>query len=383
MLNAINYALNGADAKEYSNDLLIDEALYKILPKNYKKSLSGIFGSIYEANCWHLNEFTLRTVRRLSKPYEGRIIYPLIFIKNLMVERIADRIYKRSKTAFLRFRITSDFNPLKYNDIFLHNIPPMVQIIFDLLYHKNKLRKVHIFEDGVDSYNTQYQAEYFSNTYKDLEIYTHLYEPDLVVFDNPVSKIALLPKLSRDNADTIKCLNGVYGYEYEDISKRGIEFILLDQYLERCVKNNDKKQKYVYKLKIELYEAAIDILKQKLLFKIHPMSLTQGSRNSYKFENAVIDPKFNRYPLEIVLLNSKQRPGLISISSTASFTPYIAFKDELPEYNLIILDRFFKLGEIDARFSNVERFIDKLGEKHNFYRPSTMAEYKEILHSLG
>lgn len=383
LLNAVNCALNESDANEFSKDILLDQALYKIMPKGYKKALNEVFESIYEADCWHHSKFSFKNIKRLSLKYEYSVLYLFIYIKNLIIESIAHLIYKKSKTAFLRFRIGNRFNPLKYNELYMHNISDLTKTIFELLYI-NKIRSVHIIEDGMDSYNSQYQAEFLSRTFKGLKIYTHLYDPDLISFKNPVSSLIPLPKLSTGNSITLKHLNDIFAYKEEHALKEGIEFIILDQNLERCLQVGSSENKDdILKKKLELYEIAIDVLADKVLFKKHPMSLHLGSAVSYSLKNAVMDPNINKYPLEIIILNSSKCPGLISIFSTASFTPYYAFEDDLPEFRLIVLDRFFRLGKIHSRFNNVEKFIDKLEGKYNFYRPSTIAEYKDILRSFS
>lgn len=381
LLNAINFVINKPEIDDLKNDILLDVKVYATLPKNYKQPLHSIFKNIYECRCRQTNKYSLNEVNRLSSAYKGKRLYKLFYFKNFLKEKIAHISYKISKTLFLKVRIHPGFNPYKYKDIYTYNIPIIIKTIFRVLY-KNNVRTVHIMEDGIGIYTGERQAEFFANTYTDLTIVSHMYDPDLKVYPEPITQIEAMPKLSRSNRKALECLNKVFGYDIDNVLLKDIYVVVLDQDIENYCSNASLKEE-VYKLKVELFQIAVGMFKKNLLLKVHPLSLTGPQKWKSNYESSVINDQINKYPLELIILNTDKCPCLISISSTASFTPFYAIDTISDKGDLILLDHMFRLDEINVVFVNAERFIDGVYKKHKFHRPKSKEEYISILKSIS
>lgn len=376
LLNAINFIINNPELNDNNNDILIDAKVYKSMPKQYKLHLGIIFNIIYEANCNHTNKFSLSSVYELIENKQKKI-YNLLFLKVLLSEILAHLSYNISKTLFLKLRIHKDFNPYKYSDIYLNNLTIIVKTIFNILY-KNNVRSVHIMEDGVFTYTRTIQAEYFKKKYKDLAIVIHLYEPSLMVCSVSNVQIEALPKLSSSDQRSLGLLNKIFAFEINKFCDWG-GVVFLDQHPELYSKDVNLRKEVNMK-KIELFKSALSIFNEDLILKIHPLSLYGPV--SYNYQNAEQYADINKYPLELIILNTKKCPAIISISSTASFNPYIALDEKPSAYELIIIDRLFQLDKISKHFSNIDKFIDGAYKRFKFYRPETQEEYVNVLKEI-
>lgn len=371
LLNVINLVINKHNNDKLNNDILIDKKVYEVLPKDYKSYLRQLFYYIYEADCYKTNKFSLKLVKELSSKKACTPLYLFIFLKNIFIEKLAELLYKIDKLYFLKLRIHYTFNPKKYGDIYLYNTPIIIKTIFKILY-KNKVRTLHLIDDGLSSYVSRSQVEYFTNTYKGVSIKLHLYAPEFLLYADPNVQIIPMPKLSSKNIRTLEYLNLVFGYDsIGSIDAKDFCVVILDQHIEKYFKGSVKK---VFDLKIDLYKIAFSIYNQSIFLKPHPLFLKDSlNKNFTNIMNTSI-------PFELIILNTNNCPAIITISSTAAFAPFISIDNLLSEYKLIILDKILKLDQVnDPIMLKIPILLDKLYKKFKFYRPRTIDEYRNLL----
>ena len=377
LINAVNFIANTPKCNDHLNDIIVHSGTGAIMPGSYRDSLGELFENVFEINCCHPEATVLQQINAAYPAGVRR------FLHRVAVRIVASVLRRLPGSAYLKFSFGPQFDAGRYREVFFYNFPWLVRKIFSALYHRSHLRTLHVLEDGTGNYVNQKTEEYFAQKYKDLQIFSHIYAPELIAYSgHPHGELVPLPRLSGKNPGFLQYLNRLFGYSTDNILNLGIEFVILDQNIQIFFKDKEQRKK-LFDFKTGLYQLAAEAFGSRLWLKVHPAGLTDDSMEKSQLKNIITAAGANRCPFELLLLNAEKYPGLITIASTACFTPYYAMDREQTDFRLIVLDRLFDLNKIDDGFLNLDRFIDRLEAKYKFYRPRTREEYRQILQTLS
>ena len=380
LLNAVNLVFNTPGYNDHLNYIILNADVSNVMPANYRETLGELFEQVFEVvNVKHPEKTRLRQLNATCPAGLRRSLF------SLWIKIAGWFLGKFTVCACLKFCLGPRFCDARYMEIYLQDNPLLTCKIFSYLYHHDGVRTIHMLDEGMASYINPRVFKYFLHQYNDLQFIFHLYAPQFIAFPAPpLGRMIPLPVLSRHNTAFLRYLNRLFGYSSDNFLNRGIEFVILDQNIQTIYRRKQKKlRKQLFDFKVRLYQMAADAFGMKLWLKVHPRFISNKFIEQYQFKNIHIEPGAYNWPFELLLLNAKTYPGIISVSSTAAFSPYIAMDGELGDYKLIVLDRLFKLEKLSDRQLNKDRFIDQLEAKYKFYRPRTVEEYRQILQSLS
>lgn len=268
-----------------------------------------------------------------------------------------------------------------YNNLFIQGGNYFSKILYGETKKKNKKVKLHYIEDGLGAYTGSpiirmdtkaKKLVKFLNRHSmyhaDIDSY-YVYEPNLVAakFDAPYIK---LPKLDHENDARILIMNA---FGLDDMSDRQLadKILFFDQPL---LKGG---------LPIDEVGFIEDVLKRSpeypVIVKLHPRST--GDKYG---ELEILETNL---PWELYCLNLKMKNVyLLSISTTAAFTPYLMFGLKMP---VIVLTSYYlkKLKEENSNEQTISMF-ENLVSFSRYYQenvgavihmPESLEELAELL----
>lgn len=248
-----------------------------------------------------------------------------------------------------------------YTDYYIAVADEYNKAFYYYLLHKGISTKIHLFEDGMNSYilnNVVLCArdfinhEYYENLSFDKNIVEHLvYEPSVVVEKVPQISYTGIPKMDTLPKKSVNVLKKLF----EDATLPKQKYIFLEEaFFQDGIASTD----------VELLEDIAEVVgKENIIVKTHPRNKVDrfSSRGFAVMENTII-------PWEMVLLNSDiSEKVFLTISSTAAISAGFSFDKE---FKAIYMYKVMSLGmNIHVR---QQKFGDFMQQAKNYVNRSKM-----------
>lgn len=265
-----------------------------------------------------------------------------------------------------------------YTDIFI----PIDHIYWKLLYYHLLNRgidtEIHFFEEGLRAYTMDvcetdkkevFNDGYYGNkTFGKRIVDYYVYEPELFSAANTSYTVTNIPKLDKQDTELCNIIRTVFQVDY--IPKE--RFIFFEEsYIGDQKLAND----------FQLFEEIVDIVgKENIVVKRHPRNkVDRFTPKGYK----VMDNWQCPWEAQL-LLNDVHDKIFVTISSTASVTPFLIFNEAVHAVHLLnmfvgnsplLADKGFKLC-----YDKLITMCNK--EKITVHRPNSPEELMEILRYL-
>lgn len=250
-------------------------------------------------------------------------------------------------------------------------------ILFNNYFCKKGAKSIFI-DDGLESYLKENTSDNYSLLYRlaskisgnggtnlsPEELY--VYMPEIVEAKSKYKKIGELPALTKYPEYIRKDFNYIFGYKKLVNEYR---FMLFDQ-----VGTGDFRNPVFLQIQRNILDMLIETVGEKqLLVKMHPRAEMNVYGNKYRTFSTSI-------PWEIFVMNEYiSNKILLSITSTACFTPKIVFGEEP---TVIFMYKLFKIENSLV----VEEFIQKVKKTYrnpqNVYIPESFEELKKVILEL-
>ena len=268
-----------------------------------------------------------------------------------------------------------------YSDIFIQGGNYFSKVLYGEIKKKNIDVKLHYIEDGLGAYidspiiridTPLKKAVKFSNRYSMyhavIESY-YVYEPRLIKNKRDML-YNQLPKLTKKN-NALEIINKVFLISESKTVKLSDRILFFDQPFLADGFSIDEVS-FVEELK----ELTVNI---PTVVKFHPRS------NEDKYGE--VETLSTNLPWEMLCLNLKMNNVfLLSIASTAAFTPYMMYGIEMPvivlaPYYLEKMDRNIKNERTLKMLDNVAEFSSffKENTETNIFMPETLEELEKLL----
>lgn len=271
-----------------------------------------------------------------------------------------------------------NINGYDYDEFLFFNNDYFVNCLYFNIKKNNPRLIRRRFEEGYVSYfgspelfmsrsgHLQHRLEAMynhTNMYEADEMF--FYEPDLVLLKDNYKKITLIPKIDRNNLETVSILNSVFNYKKDNEYDR--KYIFFEQpFLQDDIKIDD--------LNLVL-KIADKVGKENLMVKLHPRSRTDRFSKYGIKTNKIVST-----PWEIVIMNNAFSDKVfLTISSGSVLSPRIIFGDTPPTYMLF---NCIPQKERKVVTSDFLKFLTEFKNKfcgENFIIPKNIDEFFEML----
>lgn len=267
----------------------------------------------------------------------------------------------------------------RYTDMFI----PIDHIYWKLLYYfqvnEGVLPTIHFFEEGLRAYTMDVCAaekrEIYNDGFYQKKSFTQqiadyfVYEPELFFMEQPPYQLKSIPKLSRMDEPLCRVMNTVFPTDKLPEER----FIFFEEsYL------GDKKIANDFQLFLEV---ANFVGKENIIVKRHPRNtIDRFTKKGYR-----VMQQWN-CPWEVqLLLNDVSSKIFVTISSTASVTPFLLCDQSVNAIHLLNLFQGLSPLLEDRGFKRCyDKLIDMCNkEKIMVHKPNQIEELKEILAFLN
>lgn len=277
-----------------------------------------------------------------------------------VVKSVIDVLFP-SKYLYDNFKLKKQDIINKYNYL----VVPKYSTIMDAIFRLNRNAKIHLYEDGMGSYFAMPSLKPKSKVYKwlngntNFEDYEALYlvMPELYSGDEH----RLVKSMPEINDECLEYLKKNFPVSNID-NKKDIYWIA--QYL-----NNSDYLKLVDNLLL-----VIGKYKNRVLCRPHPRY-----SNIFDFSNFEIDSSKESWELKILNIESINESLLISVHSTACFTPKMLFNEE--PYIILFYKLFDK--EVSNTNDNFEELLTKFRNKYSnpnkIMIPNSIKEFEQCV----
>jgi len=252
---------------------------------------------------------------------------------------------------------------------------------FNILFNNYltaKGTKSYFFDDGLESYLPQNTADHYSGIYKimakvlgrggtNLKLERlFVYAPELVLNQQRYKSVQPLMPLNKMEQTIQIDLNKVF--DYKNLGLR-YKYLLFDQLGTGDFR--DEKMLTIQTEILNIFAEAVNI--NEFVIKLHPRTLS-----------SIYDERFQTFktsvPWEIFALNEEiENKVLISISSTACFTPKLIF-DKEPI--VIFLYELFSISGYETAKDFIRRVKETYRSSDKVYIPQTFEDLKHILQEI-
>lgn len=354
IINAINYKLNYEPNK--------DMDIYICLKFTGAQEVAECLKKFpYIHNVYVVNNIDYDSCYGLQKKI--KIFQDLCF----PIQAIENSVTPSIKLDDLNYEIIASSGFLNFN-------------IYFSTYFQKKGAKIVFFDDGIESYLEKNSKDNYSKLYKicsnltgnggtNLKIKSlYVYCPDLVSLKNPYCNIYQLPALTK-LPDFIKSdFNKMFYYRKWNID---YHILLFDQ-LGTGDFQDDNEMRL---LQSEILKSVEKFISAKnILIKLHPRT----SQNPYNDNYQILQTSI---PWEVIMLNEEvENKVLMSLSSTACFTPKLIF-DEEP--TVIFLYKIFLKKDFKAFDAFVQKVRKLYRNQERFFIPQSVKELTTILEKIG
>lgn len=341
--------------------------VYYDLERSRKKSDLYIF----------INDNTRTEFEHIKKKLtEFSIFNRIYFIKDIEYDK--SLLKRKINTLYLmlhekKYIIQNIYPKINENEITKCEIlfVPCATFIFEILAQVLRPSEINYIEDGIGSYlgniekKTTTKGHRIMNKIFRRNISPHyMYVRNLDFYDGNIAA-KRLPNAFDSN------LLGIFSDLFETLDKYDYTkytYIFLEQPLVE-ISNKLNKEKIV--LRGELSH----ILKNHMVIRTHPRTKKEEVRNQVDIDDT------NYFWEYLCLKDIHENHILISISSTAMFSPFLLFQKE--PY-LIFLFKLISFDEIDKKIylNSINLLKEKYLHKNKIFIPNTIEELKEILSSL-
>ena len=251
-------------------------------------------------------------------------------------------------------------------------------ILFNNYFNKKGAESIFI-DDGLESYLRENTADQYSAIYKlaskisgnggtrlkPKELY--VYMPEIVEAKEKYRKVGKLPSIRTISHELKKDLNMIFSYEHMELD--AYKCLVFDQ-----IGTGDFKNTEYLEIQMKILKALREAEgNDQLLIKMHPRAMKNIYGESYRTFSTSI-------PWEVFVMNEKMDDKiLVSLSSTACFTPKLIFEEEP---RVIFLYKLFQMENSDVIEGFINRVKGTYKKPQKILIPNDFQELMSILNTL-
>lgn len=345
LFNAINIKLQELTNKEA--DIIIDDT---IRPDSQELIDSLISSKIFE-NVYFMNPDGYVGLKKYIKKQCDSISIKEAFVNSLKNIKL-EIDFKYNKLDYLKKTIVDEkqINLESYDEVYVCSQTNISWICIDYLNRNKKISSIHMIEEGVRDYYTDEAIRKYSELYRNLVIYIHLYEPELIGYSLtlPNVKLKSIPKISLHNEMLKRKVNNVFGYKegvnfdnkiifFEQVAEPMPEYLKKMSFLKSILLRNalkkHERENYEYEDKIMIVDKVLDYMQEnnmldRFIIKLHPRT-----KRGYihKWKEFIVGDKDNGHtiPWEVYCLNQEFNNNVwLTINSSSIINRSLCIEDD-------------------------------------------------------